>query len=56
MEDYVNDIIVEWVKCVIKGFGIGLKKVEGIGGEFDYYKFGLVFFDENENFNEEVGL
>ena len=56
MEDYANDITAERVKRVTKGFGTGSKKVEGIGGEFDYYKLGPALFDENENLNEEVGL
>ncbi|MDD3171730.1 MAG: site-specific DNA-methyltransferase, partial [Bacilli bacterium] len=37
MEDYAQDITAERVKRVIKGYGEGNKKVEGTGGEFDYY-------------------
>jgi adenine-specific DNA-methyltransferase len=56
MEDYANDITAERVKRVAKGYGTGAKKVEGIGGTFDYYELGLPLFDENQNLNEKVGL
>ena len=56
MEDYANDITAERVKRVTKGYGSGNKKVEGVGGAFDFYELGLPLFDENQNLNEEVGL
>jgi adenine-specific DNA-methyltransferase len=56
MEDYANDITAERVKRVTKGYGSGTKKVEGTGGEFDFYELGLPLFDENQNLNEKVGL
>lgn len=61
MEDYANDITAERIKRVAKGYGASTgsaskKKVEGTGGEFDYYELGLPLFDENKNLNEEVGL
>lgn len=56
MEDYADKITAERVKRVAKGYGSGSKKVEGTGGEFDYYELGPALFDENENLNEEVGL
>lgn len=31
-------------------------KVEGIGGDFDFYELGLPLFDENQNLNEQVGI
>lgn len=31
-------------------------KVEGIGGDFDFYELGLPLFDEANNLNENVGL
>jgi adenine-specific DNA-methyltransferase len=31
-------------------------KVEGIGGDFDFYELGLPLFDEDYNLNENVGL
>jgi adenine-specific DNA-methyltransferase len=56
MEDYANDITAERVKRVAKGYGTGAKKVEGIGGTFDYYELGLPLFDENQNLNEKVAI
>ncbi|WP_425422897.1 site-specific DNA-methyltransferase [Phaeodactylibacter xiamenensis] len=56
MEDYADKITAERVKRVAKGYGSDSKKVEGTGGEFDYYELGPALFDENENLNEEVGL
>lgn len=56
MEDYAKTITAERVKRVIKGYGTGDKKVEGTGGEFDFYELGLPLFDENENLNEQVCL
>ena len=55
MEDYAQDITAERVKRVIKGYGEGNKKVEGTGGEFDYYELGERLFLEDNNLNEEVG-
>lgn len=52
MEDYVETITSERVKRAIKGYG----KIEGIGGNFDYYELGLPLFDENQNLNEQVGI
>jgi len=56
MEDYADDITAERVKRVAKGYGTGAKKVEGIGGTFDYYELGLPLFDENQNLNEQVPI
>jgi adenine-specific DNA-methyltransferase len=55
LEDYAEDISAERVKRVIKGYGEGNKKVEGTGGEFDYYELGERLFLEDHNLNEEVG-
>lgn len=55
MEDYAQDITAERVKRVINGYGEGNKKVEGTGGEFDYYVLGERLFLEDNNLNEEVG-
>lgn len=55
MEDYAQDITAERVKRVINGYGEGNKKVEGTGGEFDYYELGERLFLEDNNLNEEVG-
>lgn len=55
MEDYAQDITAERVKRVINGYGEGNKKVEGTGGEFDYYVLGEKLFSDNNNLNEEVG-
>jgi adenine-specific DNA-methyltransferase len=56
MEDYANEITAERVKRVSKGYGSGAKRVEGTGGEFDFYELGLPLFDENQNLNEKVNL
>ena len=56
MEDYANDITAERVKRVTKGYGKDNKKIEGTGGEFDFYELGLPLFDENQNLNEQVGI
>src|SRR5690554_1071744 len=56
MEDYANNVTSERVKRVIKGFGTSNKKVEGTGGDFNFYELGLPLFNENENLNEEVGI
>ena len=55
MEDYAEDITAERVKRVIDGYGEGNKKVEGTGGEFDYYELGERLFNEDNNLNEVVG-
>lgn len=55
MEDYAQDITAERVKRVINGYGEGNKKVEGTGGEFDYYELGERLFNEDNNLNELVG-
>ena len=56
MEDYANNITCERVKRVINGYGKDSKKVEGTGGEFDYYELGLPLFNEDQNLNEEVSV
>lgn len=56
MEDYANDITAERVKRVTKGYGKNNKKVEGTGGNFDFYELGLPLFDNNQNLNEQVGI
>lgn len=56
MEDYSKSITAERVNRVIKGYGEGTKKVDGLGGNYNFYELGLPLFDENENLNEEVGI
>jgi adenine-specific DNA-methyltransferase len=56
LENYANEVTAERVKRVAKGYGSGLKAVEGTGGAFDFYELGLPLFDENQNLNEQVGL
>ncbi len=56
MEDYANDITAERVKRVTKGYGKDNKKVEGTGGDFNFYELGLPLFDDNQNLNEQVGV
>ncbi len=56
MEEYANDVTSERVKRASKGYGSGDKRVDGLGGKFDYYKLGLPLFDENQNLNEQVGI
>jgi adenine-specific DNA-methyltransferase len=55
MEDYANDITAERVKRVTQGYKDADIKVEGLGGEFDYYELGQPIFKEDKNLNEEVG-
>jgi adenine-specific DNA-methyltransferase len=58
MEDYAETVTAERVKRVIKGYGSETKKVEGIGGSFDFYELGLPIFvgDNNEYLNEEIEI
>ena len=56
MEAYAETITAERVKRVAKGYGEGTKKVEGTGGDFDYYELGFPLFDENQNLNEAVDI
>lgn len=56
LEDYADEVTAERVKRVAKGYGESKKKVDGLGGAFDFYELGLCLFDENQNLNEEVEL
>lgn len=56
MENYANDITAERVKRVAKGYGKDNKKVEGTGGDFDYYELGMPLFNRDQNLNEQVGI
>jgi adenine-specific DNA-methyltransferase len=54
MMDYANTITAERVRRVMTGYGEGTKKVEGLGGAFDYYELGQPLFI-GEYLNEIVG-
>lgn len=55
MEEYAESITAERVKRVINGYGEGKKKVDGTGGDFNYYELGLPIFKE-EFLNEELSI
>lgn len=55
MMDYADTITAERVRRVMTGYGEGNKKVEGLGGEFDYYQLGEPLF-HGEYLNESVGI
>lgn len=55
MEDYSEKITSERIKRVIGGYGTGGKKVEGIGGSFDYYFLGEPIFLDDGMINESIG-
>ena len=54
MMDYANAITAERVRRVMTGYGEGTKRVEGLGGAFDYYELGEPLFI-GEYLNEAVG-
>ncbi|HNC86492.1 MAG TPA: site-specific DNA-methyltransferase [Agitococcus sp.] len=54
MMDYANTITAERVRRVMTGYGEGTKRVEGLGGAFDYYELGEPIFI-GEYLNEAVG-
>ena len=54
MLDYAETLTAERVKRVIKGYGSGKKKVDGIPGDFTYYELGQPLFKDDKNLNEEV--
>lgn len=55
MEDYADTMTAERVRRAIDGYGEGTKRVDGLGGGFDYYTIGEPIFLENEHLNEAVG-
>lgn len=55
MMDYADTITAERMRRVMTGYGEGNKKVEGLGGAFDYYQLGEPLF-HGEYLNESVGL
>lgn len=55
MEDYAETITAERVKRVINGYGED-KKVEGTGGDFNYYELGPRLLLENGFINEDVSI
>ena len=54
MMDYANTITAERVRRVMTGYGEGTKRVDGLGGSFDYYELGEPLFI-GEYLNEIVG-
>ncbi|CAN5739258.1 site-specific DNA-methyltransferase [soil metagenome] len=55
-EDYAETITAERVRRVIDGYGEEKKRVEGLGGAFDFYTIGAPLFLEDGNLNEEIGI
>ena len=55
MEEYVEHVTVERVRGAITGYGVGEKKVEGLGGGFDFCTVGEPIFLDEDNLNEAVG-
>jgi adenine-specific DNA-methyltransferase len=53
--DYADTITAERVRRVMTGYGEGSKRVEELGGAFDYYELGERLF-HGEYLNENVGL
>ena len=56
MMDYADTITAERVRRVMSGYGEGNKRVEGLGGSFDYYTVGEPLFLSDDNLNEAVGV
>lgn len=56
MMDYAESITAERVRRVMEGYGEGNKKVEGLGGSFDFYELGEALFSESGLLNESVGI
>ncbi|MBR2339382.1 MAG: site-specific DNA-methyltransferase [Clostridia bacterium] len=54
MMDYAETLTAERIKRVIKGYGSGKKKVDGVPGDFTYYELGQPLFKDDKNLNEEV--
>ncbi|WBL27533.1 site-specific DNA-methyltransferase [Bacillus safensis] len=52
MEDYAEEITAERVKRVISG----TKKLEGVGGSFNFYHLGQPLLLENNYINEDIDL
>lgn len=55
MMDYADTITAERVRRVMTGYGEGTRRVEGLGGGFDYYTVGEPLFLPDDNLNEAVG-
>lgn len=53
--DYAETITAERVRRVMRGYGEDAKRVEGLGGAFDYYEIGERIFQEDGNLNESIG-
>jgi len=56
MMDYAETLTTKRVEMVMSGYGNGAKKVDGLGGGFDYYTVGEPIFNANETLNESVGI
>jgi adenine-specific DNA-methyltransferase len=55
MGDYAEATTAERVRRVMNGYGAGDKAVAGTGGGFDFYTVGSTLFNDDKNFNEDVG-
>lgn len=55
-EDYAETITAERVRRVIDGYGEAAKRVEGLGGAFDFYTVGAPLFLDDGNLNEAIGI
>jgi adenine-specific DNA-methyltransferase len=54
MEDYASTVTAERMKRVMTGYGKGSKKIDGTGGQFDYYNLGSALFNDSNLLNEDV--
>ena len=53
--DYAETITAERVRRVMRGYGENSKRIEGLGGAFDYYEIGERIFLDDGNLNESIG-
>ena len=53
--DYAETITAERVRRVMRGYGEDSKRIEGLGGAFDYYEIGERIFLDDGNLNESIG-
>ncbi|MFU8925111.1 site-specific DNA-methyltransferase [Acinetobacter puyangensis] len=56
MMDYAETITAERVRRVMEGYGEDNKKIQGLGGSFDFYELGEALFLQNDLLNESVGI
>lgn len=55
-EEYAETITAERVRRVMSGYGEDAKRVEGLGGAFDFHTVGAALFDARGNLDESIGV